>query len=177
MNAVRRSRRMLPGAVFPDARRSILRLLFLGWAIGGPASVGTAMAEDGGVYIADQSFSIEQAFGQALAESGGRTDARFWVIVSGADAGRMTKSGAGAQVAEWVQRVRERGGIVYVCRSDLMRHGINEDELLDGVEQAYGYSAKDWAGLMSARKDMALPESIQQSQLILRTCSGGAPSQ
>jgi hypothetical protein len=64
--------------------------------------------------------------------------------------------------------------MVYVCRTDLMRRHLQEEDLLDGVTSVYGYGAEEWAGLLPAKRDaIALPENIRQSQLILRTCAGG----
>lgn len=148
----------------------ILPKLMLALAVAVP--VQQAAAAEGGVYVSGSGSSIEQAFTQALAENPRKTNGAFWIVVAGADAIRMTKSGASPDIVAWTKTARERGGLVYVCRSDLVRGGIREEDLLDGVIAMYGYGARDWSGLLPARKDgVALPDNIKQSQLILRTCA------
>jgi hypothetical protein len=69
--------------------------------------------------------------------------------------------------------VQERGGVVYACRADLLRAGVKDDELLDGVAAIYGYRAQEWSGLLPAKKtEVVLPKEAEQAQLILKTCSG-----
>jgi hypothetical protein len=56
----------------------------------------------------------------------------------------------------------------------MLKIGIKEEDLLDGVAPMYGYGAKDWAGLLPARKDnIVLPDNQKQSRLILKTCAEG----
>lgn len=132
-----------------------------------------ATAESGGVYVAGQGSGLDQAFKQALAAHPHKEDKPFWIVIAGKEVSRVTKGGAGPSVTGWVNTVRERGGLMYVCRSDMMKAGIKEGDLLEGVISMYGYSAKDWAGLLPARKEgITLPTNMQQSQLILKTCAG-----
>lgn len=133
------------------------------------------LAETGGVYVAGQGTGLDQAFSQALSENPRKGATPFWIVVAGQEIARTTKSGASPAVNGWVNTARERGGLVYVCRSDMMRAGIKESELLDGVISMYGYDAKDWAGLLPARKEgITLPDNMKQSQMILKTCAGEA---
>ncbi len=156
----------------PDNRfRNIRAWVRLALLLACAAPAPHALAAEGGVYVAGQGTSVDQALQQALADNGGKSIDRFWVIVSGADVRQVTKGEANKDVLAWVRRVRERGGIVYVCRADLGRHNIKEDELLDGVIEIYGYGKKDWSGLLPARKEgIVLPKNMRQSQLILKTC-------
>lgn len=141
------------------------------------APLQQAAAASGGVYVSGPGSSVEQAFAQALAENPRKTNDAFWIVVAGAEVARMTKGSASPDIVAWTKTVRERGGLVYVCRSDLVRAGIREEDLLDGVIAMYGYGAKDWSGLLPARKDgIALPDNIKQSQLILRTCATDQPA-
>lgn len=137
------------------------------------ASSHYATAADGAVYVAGKGAALEQAFRQALAENSGATKSTFWVVAAGGEAMRLTRASAGPAVLGAVKTVRERGGVVYVCRSDLLRSGIKEEDLLEGVATVYGYNPQEWAGLLPAKKvEIVLPEDTKQSQLILNTCSG-----
>jgi hypothetical protein len=138
------------------------------------APLEQASAAAGGVYVSTQSSDLGQTFGQALAENPARARTPFWIVVAGPGVARMTRKDAGAEVTDWMKTVRARGGIVYVCRSDMLKTGIKEEDLLDGVAPMYGYGAKDWAGLLPARKDnIVLPDNQKQSRLILKTCAEG----
>lgn len=131
------------------------------------------LADAGGIYVVGQGAGLDQAFSQALAENPRKAASPFWIVVAGQEIARTTKNGASPAVAGWVNTARERGGLVYVCRSDMMRAGIKEGDLLDGVMSMYGYDAKDWAGLLPARKEgITLPDNMKQSQMILKTCTG-----
>ena len=148
----------------------LLRLaLLLVCAMAGHA----ASAASGGVYIAGQGMSLEQAFEQALAEHPGAARDTFWIVAAGDEAARLAGTGSGSALSEALKKVRGRGGVVYVCRSDMMIKGIKEEDLPEGVASVYGYGSQEWAGLLPARKEgVVLPENLQQSQLILRTCAG-----
>lgn len=136
-----------------------------------------AAAASGGIYVAGQGTGLDQAFSQALADNPSRSASPFWVVVAGKEINRTTKAGASPAVAGWVNTTRERGGLVYVCRTDMMKAGIKEDDLLDGIHSMYGYDAKDWAGLVPARKEgIVLPDNMRQSQQMLKVC-GGEPKQ
>lgn len=139
------------------------------------AAVPAAVAADN-VYVAGQGNTVDQAFTQALAENAGKTKNHFWIVVAGPDVARFTKAKAGAGIAERVKTVRARGGVVFVCRSDLNRQGVREEDLLDGVASVYGYGTQDWAGLLPAKREegLAMPKDMKQSELILKTCSGDA---
>lgn len=164
---------MNPGSPEIDKYSFRCGALRLAFALACAAFVQPAVAVAGGVYVSGQGTSAEQAFSQALTENPARSKEPFWVVVAGADVARVTRSGAGQDSQEWTRRVIERGGMVYVCRTDLMRYGLKEEDLLDGVVSVYGYGAEEWAGLLPAKKEgIILPENIKQSQLILRTCAG-----
>lgn len=155
------------------SRRGMRALAQLSLMLAGAAPAAQSLASDEAVYVAGRGTSVEQAFNQALTNTAHEPNDRFWVVVSGGDVRRVTRGRADKDVLAWVQRVREQGGMVYVCRGDLAREGIREDELLDGVAEIYSYDKKDWSGLLPARKEgIILPESMRQSQLILKTCAG-----
>lgn len=131
----------------------------------------TALA--GGVYVAGQDKPAAQAFAEALADNPQKSDKPFWVVVAGRDVALLSKTRSNADIQKKLKTAKDRGAEVYVCRSDLVRAGIRDDELLDGVVPMYGYAPQDWSGLLPARKDgIALPADMKQSQLILKTCAG-----
>jgi hypothetical protein len=162
--------------MFRDFRRSskvfsrkLLRVLL----IAGLALAAPVAAFAGGVFVAGNGTGIGQTLDQALAENPRKSDKPFWVVVAGKDAASLTKSRSSADLQQKLKTAKERGAEVYVCRSDLVRAGIGDDELLDGVVPMYGYATQDWSGLLPARKDgIALPQDMKQSQLILKTCAG-----
>lgn len=149
--------------------RKILRLLLMvGLVLAAPVA-----AIAGGVYVAGQGTALDQAFVQALADNPRKAVKPFWIVVAGNDAARLTKERSTPDIRQQLKSAKERGAEVYVCRSDLVRMGVKEEDLLDGVVSMYGYGAQDWSGLLPARKDgIALPEDMKQSQLILKTCAG-----
>lgn len=135
------------------------------------AAFSPAQAETDGVYVAGKGHSVDQVFNQALAEHQGKKQA-FWIVVAGPDVVRFSKAKANAALIDKVKTVRAKGGVVFVCRSDLNRNRVREEELVDGVASVYGYGPQDWAGLLPAkREEVALPEGVQQSALIIKTCS------
>lgn len=132
-----------------------------------------ATAFAGGVYVAGQDKPVAQAFAEALADNPQKSDKPFWVVVAGRDVALLTKTRSNADMLKKLKTAKDRGAEVYVCRSDLVRAGIRDDDLLDGVVPMYGYAPQDWSGLLPARKDgIALPADMKQSQLILKTCAG-----
>ena len=129
-----------------------------------------------GVYIAGPGASVEQVLSQALAENGG-PKGTFWIVISGDQVLRIAKKSASPEIRTKLNTALERGGEAYACRTDLNRAGIREEDLLDGVVAMYGYSARDWAGLLPPRKDgIALPKDMKQSQRILQACAGSPKS-
>jgi hypothetical protein len=150
------------------SRKLVRLLLVIGLALAAPVA---AIAD--GVYVAGNGTALAQAFDQALAENPRKGDKPFWVVVSGKEVASLTKSRSNADTLQKLKTAKERGAEVYVCRSDLVRAGIKEEELLEGVVSMYGYGTQDWSGLLPARKDgIALPADMRQSQLILKTCAG-----
>jgi intracellular sulfur oxidation DsrE/DsrF family protein len=128
------------------------------------------MAEEGGVYISGQGVSFDQAVTQALAERS-HENVRFWIVVSGSEVGKLTRSPANVEVAERIRQLRELGGVIYACESDLEQQSISEDELLDGVERVAGFGAAK-PGFPVPQPESGLPASNVQNRLILRSCAG-----
>lgn len=159
--------------VSQQAWKSAVRLFMtVGFLLISALTSQHAAAESSGIYVAGQGATLEQTFGQALGNAKGKTDP-FWIVAAGTEAGRLSKSRAGQELQRSFNAVRERGGIVYACRSDLLRAGITEEDLLDGVTSVFGYGAQEWTGLLPVRRtESVLPKDEAQSQRILKTCSG-----
>jgi hypothetical protein len=154
--------------------RKLLRLLLVvGLVLAAPVA-----AVAGGVYVAGQGTGLAQTFSHALADNPRKSERPFWVVVAGTDAAGLTKTRATPETRQSLKTAKERGAEVYVCRSDLVRAGIKDEELLDGVVSMYGYGHEDWSGLLPARRvdGIALPADMKQSQRILNTCMGDAKS-
>ncbi|HYD61235.1 MAG TPA: DsrE family protein [Noviherbaspirillum sp.] len=165
-------RHATPSRHRPIHSHKILRLLLvIGLALAAPVAAAA------GVYVAGNGTSAAQAFEQALAENSRASGKPFWIVVSGKETEALTKGRASADMRKQLTSARERGAEVYVCRADLIRAGIKDEELLDGVVAMYGYDTQDWAGLLPARKEgIVLPADMKQSQLILKTCAGDTKS-
>lgn len=154
-------------------RARIFRNLLLPLAALALMFAAPAGAFANGVYVAGQGVTLTQALSQALAENAGSKKAAFWVVVAGDQIKLATKKGTSADVQEKLKTVLARGGQVYACRSDMAHAGIKDEDLLEGVISMYGYSERDWSGLLPARPDrIQLPQDMKQSQLILKTCAG-----
>ena len=164
-------RRDAPARRQASHRHPLLRLLIVvGLALAAPV-----VAHAGGVYVAEPGVPFAKAMGQALADNPQKSDKPFWIVVSGADTALLTKTRSSDDTRQLVRTAKERGAEIYVCRSELVRAGVKEEDLLDGVVSMYGYGPKDWSGLLPARKDglaLALPADMKQSQRILKTCAG-----
>lgn len=160
--AFKRSRGPEPGRNF----RVAVLVALLAFPV---VEASAANAEEGGVYISGQGASFDQAVAQALAERS-RENARFWIVVSGSEVGKLTRSPVNAEVAERIRQLRELGGAIYVCESDLERQAISEDELLDGVERVAGYGTAK-PGFPAPQPESGLPASTAQNRLILRSCA------
>lgn len=135
-----------------------------------------AAAEPSRIYVAGHGTTLEQAFTQALGNATDKKD-HFWIVAAGAEAGRLSKNRIGQELKRSFSAVREQGGIVYACRSDLLRAGIKEEDLMEGVASVYGYGSHEWAGLLPAKRaESVFPKDAAQSQRILSTCSGDLQS-
>jgi len=157
--------------------RGLSIFLLLICTIGSLSAARSEEQEEGEVYVAGQNFTLEQALNQALAENPPDARRRFWVVVSGRDAVLLTKAGANPGLLESIERARRRGGIIYVCQSDMRAQGIKPSGLIPGVlpVQGFGGAAADANAPPLPQSDTPLPRDLQHARLILRSCADNAP--
>ena len=127
--------------------------------------------EEGEVYVAGQTFPLEQALNQALEENPPDTKRHFWVVVSGHDAARLARTDASAGLRESLKRIQERGGIIYVCQSDMRAHGITPPNLIPGAAPIHGFGGASAEAPPPPQPDSPLPSDVQHARLILRSCA------
>ncbi|HVL76584.1 MAG TPA: hypothetical protein VM406_11260 [Noviherbaspirillum sp.] len=123
----------------------------------------------GGVYVAGQGFTIEQALAQALNEQ--QQGAPFWILAAGDEARRIVDAGR-ADTRMLLAEIRDRGGLVYACERDLPPG--KEIALPAGVgvvaPPANG-APRLFAPAEIEDDEPLLPESVRQNRLMLRTCA------
>lgn len=140
--------------------------------------VRAAEMEEGGVYVAGQGFTLEQAISQALAENASGAKRRFWIVVSGRDAARLASADADSGLRDSVKHVRAQGGIVYVCESDMRAQGIAPTKLMPEVVpvQGFGGAPTESGSPLPPQIDTPLPQDLRHARLILKACAdnGGA---
>lgn len=134
-------------------------LLASGCLLAAPGSAG-------GVYVAGEGFTLEQAAAQALQEQG--ETPYFWIVAAG-DAARRLADG---DAAELLARIRAEGGIVYACGRDLSPS--QQARLPPGVElvpPADGSGNESGHDIAIEEEAAPVPESQRGHRLILRTCA------
>ena len=131
----------------------------------------SADVSEGEVYVAGQTFTLEQALRQALVENPSDTSRRFWVVVSGRDAARLARRDADSGLLDSIKRVHERGGVIYVCQSDIAAHGVAPSELIPQVAPIHGFGAPASASAQPPLPEQPLPQDLQHARLILRSCA------
>jgi len=67
---------------------------------------------------------------------------------------------------ELIKRVHERGGVIYVCQSDIAAHGVTPSELIPQVAPIQGFGGP--ASGSPPQPEQPLPQDLQHARLILR---------
>lgn len=114
------------------------RLLACGAAIAAAcaASPPALGQSEGGLYIAGDGFSFEQAAEQGLARN--PKGQRFFVLVLPRSVAALTAAAPpGATAAR--QRVTAAGGVIYVCQRDVDSGAIDAAKLVPGVVVVRGF--------------------------------------
>lgn len=101
------------------------------------ATVPAAAQDTGGLYIAGPQIGLSQALDQALA-SNPNPGARFYVLVL-PPAQQALAGPDGATLRQQLQQVRQRGGKVLACRSDIDNEGFDPIELGSPVAVVRGW--------------------------------------
>lgn len=107
--------------------------------LGGIVSVSPALASaqsEGGLYVADSSFSFEQAANRGLAQNAKGT--RFFVLALPPHTAALTTAAAPATAA-LRERVRAQGGVLMVCQRDIDAGRIDAARLAPGVVAVRGF--------------------------------------
>lgn len=141
----------------------------------GPAAATEPL--DGTVLVADEIFPIEDVLEEILVKRppGGVT--KFWVVIAGDQVKLATKANGmrDRQLAKAFDLVRQYGGIVYACETDMARHGLTAGDLLPPTEPFKGFDADAPLAddqLFYVGEDPALlPESVTQLRWMRSVCS------
>jgi hypothetical protein len=144
--------------------RHAIAAVLLAWA--GAA----AAAAQGGLYIAGEGFSFQQAAERALAQNPGA--ARFFLLSLPGEAGALGERATPAQ-----QRLRERvlaaNGVLLVCQRDLDNGRISAANLIPSVVPVRGHSKDLPAGqrYFSGENPAQLPAANEALRRLRSTCS------
>ena len=116
------------------------------------APAARAQAE-GGLYIAGDGFTFEQAAEQGLARN--PKGQRFFVLVLPPNGAALTKS-ASRTAAATRDRVVAAGGVFFVCQRDIDSGAIDASKLLPGVVAVRGFPPRGSDAL--PRGERAFPD-------------------
>jgi intracellular sulfur oxidation DsrE/DsrF family protein len=126
--------------------------------------------EVGGVYVAGDGFTLEQAAEDALRERG---TGRQAVAVIGPEVARLVAVKATPRTLDLAQKLQAAGIPVYACERDVRALGVFRADLVGGVRVERGWTrleASEAAGERLAAKD-GTPEG--QLRRLRRLCAEG----
>ncbi len=92
--------------------------------------------DEGGLYIAGDGFSFEQAANRALAQN--PNGGRFFLLALPPNTKALT-DGAPKSVAALRDRVKAQGGVILVCQRDVDKRVIDARRLAPGVVAVRGF--------------------------------------
>ena len=140
-----------------------------------PAAAAESL--EGAVLVADEIFPIEDVLEEILVKRRPDRVTKFWVVIAGDQVRLATKSNGmrDRQLAKAFDLVRQYGGIVYACETDMARHGLTAGDLLPPTEPVKGFDADaplTADQLFYVGEDPALlPESVTQLRWLRSVCS------
>jgi hypothetical protein len=143
-------------------------------------ATGAARADDvldGTVLVADDAFTLEDVLEDVLVKRRPTRVERFWVVITGDQVKLATKVNGMADrtLAKGFDLVRQYGGIMYACESDMQRLSLTAGDLLPPAEPVKGYDAEgstDTGSLLYSDEDPTLlPESVTQLRRLRAACS------
>jgi len=132
---------------------------------------------DGTVLVADEGFTLEDVMEEVLVKQRPTRVLRFWVVVAGDQVKLATKANGmrDRALAKAFDLVRQYGGIVYACETDMARFGLGPTDLLPPTEPLKGFEADvpmNSDGVTYAGEDPALlPSAVAQLRRMRATCS------
>ncbi len=143
-----------------------------------PMAQGHAAASlDGTVLVADDSFTLEDVMEQVLVKQAPTRPMKFWIVVAG-DQVKLATKGNGMRdpaLAKAFDLVRQYGGIIYACETDMARFGFTASDLLPPAEPLKGFEGKapmNADGRTYAGEDATqLPSVTAQLRRMRSTCS------
>lgn len=133
---------------------------------------------DGTVLVADEAFSLEEVMEQILVKQRPTRVLKFWVVIAGDQVKLATKANGMTDraLAKGFDLVRQYGGIIYACETDMQRLGVTAGDLLPPTEPVKGFGpdgATDTDSLLYSDEDPTLfPESVTQLRRLRAACSG-----
>lgn len=140
-----------------------------------PATAADSL--QGTVLVADDAFSIEDVLEEVLVKQRPDRVTKFWIVIAGDQVKLATKANGmrDRQLVKAFDLVRQYGGIVYACETDMARQGLTAGDLLPPAEPIKGFDAG--APLTADQRfyvgeDPAwLPDSVTQLRLLRAACS------
>lgn len=146
-----------------------LACLLLGWA----SSLAAAQSE-GGLYVADSSFSFEAAAQRALAQNPRGT--RFFLLALPPQTAALRASATG-RVATLRQQVMAASGVLLVCQRDIDVGRVEAAGLVAGVVAVRGWPPKGSSELAPGQRYFAgedpaqLPAADEALRRLRSSCS------
>lgn len=138
------------------------------WLAYRPAAADESL--EGSVLVADETYTLEHVLEEALVARRPDRVVRFWVVITGDQVRLATKANGmrDRTLAKGFDLLRQHGGIVYACETDMNRLGIAAGELLPPAEPVKGFDAgvpMDADQRLYAGED---PQWMPQGELQLR---------
>jgi hypothetical protein len=133
-----------------------------------------AAQDEGGLYIAGDGFSFEQAAEQGLARN--PKGQRFFVLALPPNAAALTQAATPPDAAAR-QRIVAAGGVVLVCQRDIDNGSIDAATLVPGVVAVRGFPPRGSNALPSGERYFpdenrdTLPRNNATLQRLRNACS------
>jgi hypothetical protein len=152
----------------PAAWRAVLAACVIAWSTNGAAQT------QGGLYIAGNGFTFEQAAQRALAAN--PKGQRFFVLSLPPATTALLKS-APAATAALRDRVRSANGVLLVCQRDIDNASVDASRLVSGVVAVRGWPPPGSTALPAGQlfypdeDTSVLPVAVEAMRRLRATCS------
>ena len=140
----------------------------------GALSLAASAQDEGGVYIAGNGFTFEQAANRALAQN--PSGQRFFILALPPDAKALTKT-APASLVALRNRVTAANGVLMVCQRDIDSKAISASSLIAAVVPIRGWPPPGSGALPEGQlyfpgEDTSnLPHATEPLRRLRATCS------